>query len=84
MIGRWGGEEFLIVLPETNLDNAIEAAKKIAKNLREYNFDFTDKSITVSVGVGEFRADDTITSLFARVDKNLYKAKKLGKDLVIG
>ncbi|UTJ05598.1 diguanylate cyclase [Arcobacter roscoffensis] len=84
MIGRWGGEEFLIVLPETNLDNAIQTAKKIAMNLREYNFDFTDKSITASVGVGEFRADDTITSLFARVDKNLYKAKKLGKDLVIG
>lgn len=84
MLGRWGGEEFLIILPETNLQSAVQTGEKIAKSLRDYNFEFIDKSITTSVGVGEFSADDTITSLFARVDKNLYKAKEQGKDLVIG
>ncbi|MGM0518508.1 MAG: diguanylate cyclase [Campylobacterota bacterium] len=84
MVGRWGGEEFLVIMPETNLENAIQIGEKIAKNLREYYFDFISRSITTSVGAGEFRREDSIKTLFARVDENLYRAKKQGKDLVVG
>ena len=84
MVGRWGGEEFLVIMPETNIEDAKKLGEKIAKNLREYNFSFIKRSITVSVGVGEFTKEDNVKEFFARVDDNLYEAKKKGKDLVIG
>ena len=79
---RWGGEEFVVLLPHTSL----QEAKNIAENLRILieKYDFTiDKKLTCSFGVTQAHSQDTITSLFERVDNALYQAKNKGRNRVI-
>ena len=80
---RWGGEEFLILLPQTNLTGAVTVASKIKSAIKEHIF--TDKSlkITASFGVSQLLEEDDEVSLISRSDKLLYEAKKTGKDKVI-
>ena len=80
---RWGGEEFLILLPQTNLTGAVTVASKIKSAIKEHIF--TDKSlkITASFGVSQLLEEDDEISLISRSDKLLYEAKKTGKDKVI-
>ena len=81
MCFRWGGEEFVILLPNAKLD----IAQKVAERIRE---DFT-KSVFIensrqsaSFGVTEFQFKDTKESIFKRVDQALYRAKRNGRDQV--
>ena len=78
---RYGGEEFIIMQPET----AIEGAKLCAENTRatieQNNFDKV-KKITISVGVTMFKENDTIDSITKRVDEALYRAKDNGRNRV--
>jgi len=79
---RWGGEEFVLLLSDTALQNA----KDIAENLRLVieKFDFNiDKNLTCSFGVTVGDEGDTSESLFERVDKALYKAKNSGRNRVV-
>lgn len=81
---RWGGEEFLVLLPHTNLDGARTVANKIKTNIEEYSFAAQlNLKITASFGVCELREDDTDESLILRTDKFLYEAKNSGKNKVI-
>lgn len=81
---RWGGEEFLVLLPHTNLDGARTVANKIKTNIEEYSFIAQlSLKITASFGVCELREDDTDESLILRTDKFLYEAKNSGKNKVI-
>jgi two-component system, cell cycle response regulator len=81
---RWGGEEFLVLLPHTNLDGARTVANKIKTNTEEYSFAAQlSLKITASFGVCELREDDTDESLILRTDKFLYEAKNSGKNKVI-
>ncbi len=80
--GRWGGEEFMMLLYDTDLS----AASCIADLIRQCfaNTDFPAmRSQTVSLGVTQARADDTLDRLCTRVDAALYKAKKNGKNQVV-
>ncbi|MGC8813451.1 GGDEF domain-containing protein [Dictyoglomus sp.] len=79
---RWGGEEFLILLPETNLQNATLVAEAFRRKIEEANFGI-DEKITVSVGVANIENNESIDSLIQRADKNLYKAKEYGKNKVV-
>lgn len=79
--GRWGGEEFMVLLRGTDADSAAY----IADLLRESFANTTFKEIrpqTVSLGVTQARKDDTVDSLCTRVDMALYRAKKNGKNRV--
>jgi len=79
---RWGGEEFVLLLSDTALQNA----KDIAENLRAVieNYDFgIDKKLTCSFGVTVGTEGDTSGSLFEQVDKALYKAKNSGRNRVV-
>lgn len=83
IIGRWGGEEFLIILPFTSKD----IAKKVAENLRvlieENNFSYKmDRKITISIGVTEFSKSKSVEDTLLLVDNLLYKAKKNGRNRV--
>lgn len=87
LASRYGGEEFAIILPQTNLSNAAIVAEQIRKAVM--NKELLKKStgeklgrITLSLGVAEFQSTDTIESLIARADKNLYAAKHGGRNQV--
>lgn len=80
--GRWGGEEFIIIAPETNTENAQNLAEKIRSKIESYNFD-TIGSKTASFGVASFLDnEDTSESLIKRADEALYDAKKYGRNKV--
>ncbi|MCM1524994.1 MAG: diguanylate cyclase [Ruminococcus sp.] len=80
--GRWGGEEFMLLLPNTNLPAAADVAESIRRAFEETKYPDIP-SQTVSVGVTQARCDDTIDSLCTRVDSALYKAKQTGKNRVV-
>jgi diguanylate cyclase (GGDEF)-like protein/PAS domain S-box-containing protein len=78
---RWGGEEFLIIVPDSRLKDALEFAERIRKSIEQH----TDKEvgiITASFGVAELRPDEGTASMLNRADKALYKAKLDGKNCV--
>lgn len=78
---RWGGEEFLVILPETDLKGAILVAEKIRQNV-EY-FDFKDiGKVTVSLGVAQIKTNENIDNAIKRADEALYLAKNRGRNRV--
>ena len=80
--GRWGGEEFIIILPETSLKQAMNVAEKLRKTVEKEMFG-SAKKITCSFGVTTVRDTDNITTLLKRVDEYLYKAKENGRNSVV-
>jgi diguanylate cyclase len=80
--GRFGGEEFVALLPETTLDAALVVADKIRKLVEECEFHNKDERvlITVSCGISELRRGDSIETVFERADKHLYRAKQAGRN----
>lgn len=81
LVGRWGGEEFLVILPDTDEFGAIELAEKIRSGVSENRFP-EQQRITISLGVSVFRGDATVDSITYRADQALYQAKKNGKNQV--
>ncbi|WP_144213369.1 GGDEF domain-containing protein [Shewanella donghaensis] len=84
MISRWGGEEFLILLPYTHFNDAYEVAEKIRKSIKETKLKFNDieLKITVSIGVGQADIQQSIDAAINQADVNLYQAKDNGRDCV--
>lgn len=82
LFARWGGEEFVVLLPGTELEGANILAEKLRKTLEENHFSIVE-SVTSSFGVGAYREGETKTEFFQRVDKALYKAKRSGRNRVI-
>ncbi|MEN4046301.1 diguanylate cyclase [Sulfurimonas sp. NWX367] len=80
--GRWGGEEFMLLAPHTNTQQAMELAQKIRKSVEEHPFEHVEK-ITVSIGVTEYINGEKETSLLKRVDQALYEAKASGRNRVV-
>ena len=82
IFGRWGGEEFLIISPETTLDEAIILAEKLRKIISQYQFEDGLLNITCSFGIVEFSGDENIDEITKRVDLFLYKAKSNGRNRI--
>lgn len=81
-LGRWGGEEFLIICPETDAKGAYSLAQKCRKAVELFVFDTIDKSQSASFGVAQFGKDESIDDVFKRADLSLYRAKADGKNCV--
>jgi diguanylate cyclase (GGDEF)-like protein/PAS domain S-box-containing protein len=81
IFARWGGEEFLILSPGTNLTEVKMFAEKLRLAVEEASFPRVN-NITISIGLSEFEADDTFSNLFKRADKALYFAKNNGRNQV--
>ncbi len=81
-IARYGGEEFVILLPETALDEACQVLDKIRAAIAQTPFHFKEQPVQVSLSIGltEFRDGDSVEQVFARADKNLYRAKDEGRN----
>ncbi|GMR08155.1 MAG: hypothetical protein BMS9Abin26_1160 [Gammaproteobacteria bacterium] len=82
---RFGGEEFVVLLPETTLEAAEVVAEKIRKTVEECEFHSKGDHvlITVSCGISELRRGDSMEVVFERADKNLYRAKETGRNRCI-
>ena len=83
-VGRWGGEEFIVLLPETELEGASSLAEKLRQDIAEYVFEFNGRplNITMTFGVASFKMGDTLDSCIARADAALYRGKKRGRNNV--
>ena len=81
---RVGGEEFLIVLPETDIKEAVKVAEKIRQIVSNTPFDGKDAQVrlTVSVGVAQLRAEQTWAEWINTADTALLEAKRKGRDQV--
>ena len=80
-VGRWGGEEFLVICPETDIDGANTLAEKIRKAIDEYPFTHVGHK-TASFGITTCNDDSTFESMINRADKALYKVKAGGRNKV--
>lgn len=81
-VGRWGGEEFLIFCPVTELEGAVSLAEKLRVNIEATEFADAGHK-TASFGVARVKPGDTVKSLISRADNALYAAKTSGKNKVV-
>ncbi|WP_333607307.1 GGDEF domain-containing protein [Arsukibacterium sp.] len=77
--GRWGGEEFLVLCPHTNLAGAVQLAERIRSSVENARFEHQQR-ITLSLGIAELSANEDSSSLLKRADDALYRAKAKGRN----
>ncbi|SFH55138.1 diguanylate cyclase [Planctomicrobium piriforme] len=81
LVGRYGGEEFVILCPETDSEAAVERAERLRRTLMTTRFaDRDDLRVTASFGVAEIHSEDTVGSVVSRADQALYEAKRQGRN----
>lgn len=78
---RWGGEEFMVLMPQSDIQAARNAAEKLRLAIAGHCFDKIDR-LTASFGIAVFEPQDDLNSLLKRVDDALYRAKELGRNRV--
>ncbi|WP_404361718.1 GGDEF domain-containing protein [Marinobacter sp.] len=83
--GRYGGEEFLIILPQTPIEGALIKAERVRECIEGISFDDISGSlrVTVSIGVAEFQRGEDPDQTLARADQALYEAKHKGRNQVV-
>ncbi|MCG3694963.1 sensor domain-containing diguanylate cyclase [Aliarcobacter butzleri] len=84
ILGRWGGEEFLVICPETKIEDAIKVASHINAAIKLHKFTTYPNTVTMSLGVASFNKDiKNVDNIILNADKALYQAKEEGRDRVI-
>ncbi|MCJ7616480.1 MAG: diguanylate cyclase [Desulfobacterales bacterium] len=81
IVGRYGGEEFIILFAHTNLKGAVECVERIIKSVEKLKLDNTGTEVTISAGVCENK-DEDVSAFVKKADDLLYTAKKKGKNRV--
>ncbi len=82
IVCRWGGEEFVILLPSANLKDALSLAEKLRGRIEMMEIETVHK-VTASFGVTQVRVDDDLKSAVDRADSALYRAKNAGRNCVV-
>jgi len=82
VVGRWGGEEFIIVCPDTDINGVAILAENLRSEIEKCKFD-TVGTITCSFGISEMRDDEMLKELIKRSDVGLYLAKAQGRNKVV-
>ena len=80
-VGRWGGEEFMVLLQEIPVEKALDFAERVRKEFNAIEFEKAGNQ-SVSIGVVEIGKGESADSAYIRVDKALYKAKESGRNQV--
>jgi len=85
LLARWGGEEFLLLLPDTGLEGGEDVADKLRRKIAAEAISVADRKIklTISVGACSYHKDHTVDSLIGAADKALYAAKHRGRNQVV-
>jgi len=78
-VGRWGGEEFIVLLPHTKLEEAVILGERLNKTVRNTSFECREK-VTVSIGIAQYKKSEGHRELLRRSDEALYVAKDSGRD----
>lgn len=81
-LARWGGEEFVVLLPDTELGNVERPLEDIRRHIENLPFKFKNKSVTITASIGAtgFKAGENIEMVFERADAALYEAKNAGRN----
>ena len=82
LFGRTGGEEFMVVLTDSNEKNIHTISEKIRNEVEKTTYEIDSLQITVSIGVAFLRTDDTLEDVMIRADKYLYYAKENGRNQI--
>lgn len=82
-VGRWGGEEFLVILPETSLTDALALAERLRCTIANHTFPGGPTSVTISAGLSSYQIGDTQETMVERADQALYRAKSEGRNRVL-
>lgn len=82
-LARWGGEEFVVLLPDCDLHEATLIAERIRQAVAGHAFQFSDQRVTVSLGVAERSSLESLDEVLFRADTALYAAKSRGKNRVV-
>ena len=82
---RFGGEEFMVILDDTDSIQAINIAERIRLSVEQYAYSYKGKIIpvTISLGTATYEINETLETFKDRADKALYKAKEQGRNLVV-
>ncbi len=80
--GRYGGEEFLIIMPETEIVSALSIGERLRQNIENHHWEKSGLKITISGGMVEYDGKGGYEGILNTVDKLLYKAKKNGKNRI--
>ncbi|MDQ7043071.1 MAG: cache domain-containing protein [Sulfurimonas sp.] len=80
-LGRYGGEEFLIVMPDTSLENALTISTRVKENIQNHHFEEGIK-VTVSLGLVQLRNNENIDELLKRADELMYTSKENGRNKI--
>ena len=79
VVGRWGGEEFIVLLRRCGLQDAVVAAEKLRRQIADMQFDNLC-SVSVSIGAAQLQPDEDLESWLGRADAALYRAKAAGRN----
>ncbi|BFU78606.1 hypothetical protein ALC152_18210 [Arcobacter sp. 15-2] len=82
IVGRWGGEEFIVISIESSLESTLKLANKIRENIEQFQFSIV-KHKTASFGVSSYKRNEKIEETINRADKALYLAKESGRNQVM-
>jgi diguanylate cyclase (GGDEF)-like protein len=82
-LARWGGEEFLVLLPDTDQSGAFKLADALRRAVGQATFEH-QQPLTISLGIATANVDDSLKSLVRRADDNLFAAKRAGRNRVMG
>ncbi|EJM59356.1 sensor domain-containing diguanylate cyclase [Pseudomonas sp. GM48] len=82
IVCRWGGEEFIVLLKDTDGKTGLMIAEKIRQHVEQQRYAYNDKALqlTVSIGLTTLQPDDTLHSLLSRADHAMYRAKQTGRN----
>lgn len=83
LAARFGGEEFILMLPGTTIEDATILAERLRESLENLAFPPLKTRVTASFGIAQYRPDDTIETLVKRADEGLYAAKAAGRNRVM-
>ena len=83
MVGRMGGDEFIIIFPHIRKENAFIPVERLRQAIEQFKFNKIKTSVCMSFGITEFKEGDSRNSFIKRADENLYKAKNSGRNRVI-